>query len=185
MKFVLVFGPQAVGKMTVGQELEKITGLKLFHNHMAIELVYPYFGFSAEAWRLTNLIRMEIFQAAAISGMEGMIFTYVWAFNEQEDWDYVEMICRIVEEAGGEMFFVELEAALASRLARNRTPNRLAHKPTKRDVAKSEQELLRSLDLYRLNSNPGEIVRPNYLRIDNTGLSPEETAFAIRSHFGL
>jgi ATP-dependent protease Clp ATPase subunit len=31
MKFVLIFGPQAVGKMTVGQELEKITELKLFH----------------------------------------------------------------------------------------------------------------------------------------------------------
>ncbi|MED3553043.1 hypothetical protein P4449_21750 [Cytobacillus praedii] len=38
MKFVLIFGPQAVGKMTVGQELEKITELKLFHNHMTIEL---------------------------------------------------------------------------------------------------------------------------------------------------
>jgi shikimate kinase len=34
MKFVLIFGPQAVGKMTVGQELAKITGLKLFHNHI-------------------------------------------------------------------------------------------------------------------------------------------------------
>ncbi|GAE48204.1 hypothetical protein JCM21738_5289 [Mesobacillus boroniphilus JCM 21738] len=39
MKFVLIFGPQAVGKMTVGHELEKITELKLFHNHMTIELV--------------------------------------------------------------------------------------------------------------------------------------------------
>ncbi len=34
MKFVHIFGPQAVGKMTVGQELVKITDLKLFHNHM-------------------------------------------------------------------------------------------------------------------------------------------------------
>lgn len=25
MKFVLIFGPQAVGKMTIGQELEKIS----------------------------------------------------------------------------------------------------------------------------------------------------------------
>lgn len=31
MKFILIFGPQAVGKMTVGQELVKITTLKLFH----------------------------------------------------------------------------------------------------------------------------------------------------------
>jgi shikimate kinase len=42
MKFVLIFGPQAVGKMTVGQELAKITGLKLFHNHMTIERVPPF-----------------------------------------------------------------------------------------------------------------------------------------------
>jgi hypothetical protein len=33
MKFVIIFGPQAVGKMTVGYELEKITDLKLFHYH--------------------------------------------------------------------------------------------------------------------------------------------------------
>ncbi|MDR1690136.1 MAG: AAA family ATPase [Clostridiales bacterium] len=30
MKPVILFGPHAVGKMTVGQELAKITGLKLF-----------------------------------------------------------------------------------------------------------------------------------------------------------
>jgi shikimate kinase len=32
MKFIIIFGPQAVGKMTVGHELEKTTKLKLFHN---------------------------------------------------------------------------------------------------------------------------------------------------------
>ena len=36
-KLVLITGPQAVGKMTVGQELTKITNLKLFHNHMSID----------------------------------------------------------------------------------------------------------------------------------------------------
>lgn len=45
MKFVIIFGPQAVGKMTVGKELEKITDLKLFHNHMTIELVTHYFEY--------------------------------------------------------------------------------------------------------------------------------------------
>lgn len=41
MKFVMIFGPQAVGKMTVGKELQKITELKLFHNHMTIDLLAP------------------------------------------------------------------------------------------------------------------------------------------------
>jgi len=42
MKLVMIIGPQAVGKMTVGHELEKITDLKLFHNHMSIEMVSPF-----------------------------------------------------------------------------------------------------------------------------------------------
>ena len=54
MKFILIFGPQAVGKMTVGQELEKITELKLFHNHVTIELLEPFLGFSKEMWRLSD-----------------------------------------------------------------------------------------------------------------------------------
>ena len=43
-KFILIIGPQAVGKMTVGQELAKMTGYKLFYNHMTIErLSFFYF----------------------------------------------------------------------------------------------------------------------------------------------
>ena len=34
MKLVILIGDAAVGKMTVGQELMKQTGLRLFHNHM-------------------------------------------------------------------------------------------------------------------------------------------------------
>ncbi|QHW34256.1 AAA family ATPase [Paenibacillus rhizovicinus] len=185
MKFVLVFGPQAVGKMTIGHELEKITGLKLFHNHMTIELLHPFFGFSPETWRLSDLFRMEIFKAAAASGMDGLIFTYVWAFNQQGDWDYVDRVCTIIEEAGGEVYFVELEAELKARLARNRTPHRLQHKPTKRNVEQSEKNLLDSLDKHRLNSEPGEIEREHYLRIDNSGLSPEQAAHMIKTYFEL
>lgn len=44
MKLVFLFGDAAVGKMTVGQQLTKITDLKLFHNHMSIELVLEIFG---------------------------------------------------------------------------------------------------------------------------------------------
>ena len=42
--FVIILGPHAVGKMTVGQELSKITGLRLFHNHMSIEVARKLFA---------------------------------------------------------------------------------------------------------------------------------------------
>lgn len=59
MKFLIIVGPHAVGKMTVGQELEKITGLKLFHNHMTIELVSPFFSYGTETGKkLVHSFRM-------------------------------------------------------------------------------------------------------------------------------
>ena len=45
MKLVIIFGDAAVGKMTVGQELARITGLRLFHNHVTIEAVIDVFGY--------------------------------------------------------------------------------------------------------------------------------------------
>ncbi|WP_040203574.1 AAA family ATPase [Neobacillus jeddahensis] len=184
MKFVLIFGPQAVGKMTVGQELEKITGLRLFHNHMTIELVTPFFDYGTkEGKRLVNLFRQEIFEAVAKSNLEGMIFTFVWAFDLQGDWDYVDKITNIFESKGGQVYYVELEAGLEERVGRNKSLHRLTHKPTKRNVEKSEAELKRTYKQYRLNSNPGEIKKENYLRINNTNLSSEEVAKKIQARF--
>ena len=63
MKFVLITGPQAVGKMTIGQELVKITELKLLHNHMTIELLTNIFNYSRESFRrLNEEFRVQIFE---------------------------------------------------------------------------------------------------------------------------
>lgn len=186
MKFVIIFGPHAVGKMTVGQELMRLTGLKLFHNHMTIELVNPFFEFGTqEGSRLVTLFRQEIFEAMAKSDQKGMIFTYMWALDRQEDWDYVKSVTGLFENHGAEIYYVELAADRDVRLVRNKTENRLLNKPTKRDLAASEQRFIRTEEKYRLNSLPGEIPFENYIRIDNTNLSPEAAAEMIKERFGL
>lgn len=185
MEFVIIFGPQAVGKMTVGQELEKITDLKLLYNHMTIELLEPFFGFSPEMFRLSTLFRMEIFKEVAASEQAGMIFTFVWAFNQQADWDFVDEVSEIFESKGATVCLVELEAAIDERLERNKSPHRLEHKPTKRNVEHSENELKESIKVHRLNSNAGEIHRENYIRINNTNLSATEVAEKISEKFEL
>ena len=58
MKLVFILGDAAVGKMTVGQELMKITDLRLFHNHMTIEPVIEIFGRydgKTDLWEYTNI----------------------------------------------------------------------------------------------------------------------------------
>ena len=86
-----------------------------------------------------------------------------------------------------ESYVVELEADLEERLRRNKTSNRLEHKASKRDLEWSENDLLRSLEKHRLNSNPGEgeKIFKNYMKINNTNLSPEEVAKMIKERFDL
>ncbi|MFD2630430.1 AAA family ATPase [Oceanobacillus kapialis] len=186
MNFVLITGPQAVGKMTVGQELARITELKLFHNHMTIELVNHFFDYGTkEGKRLVNLFRQEIFEEVANSNLYGMIFTYLWAFNLQADWDYVKKVTQLFESKGATVYYVELEVDLDERLQRNKSSNRLEHKPSKRDIEWSENRLKQSLESHRLNSLEGEINFPNYMKINNTNLSAEKVANLIKEKFNL
>ncbi|PSL41025.1 AAA domain-containing protein [Planomicrobium soli] len=185
MKFILIFGPQAVGKMTVGHELEKLTGLKLVHNHMTIDLLHPLFGFGQEMWRLSDMFRNEIFKAVAKSDAEGLIFTFVWAFDQKRDWEFVSETRSIFETAGGKVCFVELEAETEVRLQRNRMTHRLEHKPTKRNIEESEVHLIETLKKNRLNLLPNEIQEENYIRIDNTFLEAEDVAKLIKKRFDL
>ena len=106
MKFVLIIGSGAVGKMTVGQELMKITDLRLFHNHMTIEPVIDIMGYFDGPLILE--LRESIFRRFAASGQYGMIFTYMWAFDMQSDWDYIEHVKSIFAPYDTEFYCVEL-----------------------------------------------------------------------------
>ena len=185
MKLVFLFGSAAVGKMTVGQELMKRTGLRLFHNHMTIEPVLEIFG-DFETKTIQRL-RQVIFEDFAASDRVGMIFTFMWAFDMQEDWDFIAHVRHIFEEKNleTEFYYVELVADQQTRLQRNATPNRLKNKASKRDLEASNARLLRDDARYRLESLPGELPFENYLKIDNSKLSPEEAAKQIKEHFNL
>ena len=183
MKLVLLVGNGAVGKMTVGQELMKLTDLRLFHNHMTIEPVLEIFGtFHTDA---ILQMREVIFREFAKSDNYGMIHTIMWAFDMQEDWDYINHVVDIFKEHNAEIYCVELVAPQEIRLQRNETPNRLAHKASKRDLASSRERVIAMDEKFRLESNPGEIPFENYMRIDNSNLEPDVVAAMIKERFAL
>jgi hypothetical protein len=186
MKFVIIFGPPAVGKMTVGYELAELTGLKLFHNHMTIDLVLNFFDFEQPQFqRLVSEFRKRIFEEVAASDLPGMIFTFVWALDLDSEREYIERSCDIFRERGADVYFVELEASLPERLRRNESEFRLSQKPPKRDVEKSKERLLDDDRKYKLNSDGDFFYRENYLKIDNTDLPADEVARMILDEFGL
>ena len=183
MKLVLLFGDAAVGKMTVGQELAKLTELRLFHNHMTIEPVIEIFG-RYDGW-VTQRLREVIFEEFAQSELYGMIFTFMWAFNYQEDWDMVERFCDIFRAHKADIYYVELVAPKEVRLQRNISENRLKHKPSKRNVEDSNRRFMTDFDKYRCASYDGEIPYENYIKIDNSDLPPETAAQMIKERFSL
>lgn len=186
MTFILLFGPPASGKMTVGRELARATGYKLLHNHMTLELVNHFFDFMTPPFiRLDTKIRMAIFEEVAQSELPGLIFTLVWALDLKEDHTYVRRITDLFVAKGARICFVELQAALEVRKERNRHPDRLEAKPSKRDLAFSEKNLLEFERDFRMNTLEGEILPYPHLCIDNSKLSPEAVARRIRDHFGL
>lgn len=184
MKFVVLFGPPAVGKMTVGHELAKRTGFKLFHNHMSIDLVLNFFEFGEPAFnRLVSEFRKRIFEEVAASELPGLVFTFVWSLKLESEWKYIDETCDIFRARGGDIYLVELEADLQERLRRNETEFRLAQKPSKRNLEKSRQNLLELEKEHQLNSK-GDFSHPDrYMKIDNTTLSAEEAARKIIDEF--
>ena len=179
MKIILIIGSGAVGKMTVGQELMKITDLRLFHNHMMIEPVIEIFN--SFNGKVISRLREVILDEFVESDNDGMIFTYMWAFDMPSDLEYIMHVASKFDE----VYCVELIADQAVRLERNKTENRLANKASKRDISASNQRLMREDSNHRLVSEPGEIPFENYLRIDNTNLSPDIVAQMIKEKFSL
>lgn len=183
-KLILITGGQAVGKMTVGESLKAKTGIPMTMNHDSLDLAAKIYGWGHPAHKLlSESIRKSTFESAIMTNTD-LIFTYVWAFNEQEDWEYVENINKLFN---GELYIVELVTDLQTRLKRNKTEYRLSVKPSKRNTEASDQELINSQDKYRLISNEKEVEQkyPNYIKIDNTNLTPEEVADIIIERFNL
>lgn len=181
---LFLIGPPAVGKMTVGHEIARRTGFRLFHNHQTIDLVLPFFAFDTPPFvRLVGEFRRRIFEEVAASSLTGLIFTYCWAFNDPKDAEYVEQLAGIFRQPGGRVAFAELEATQAERLRRNETEFRLAQKPFKRDLVHSRRNLLYADEHHQLSSRGVYDGRPDYFRLDTTQLSAAQTAEQIIQRF--
>ena len=182
---IVVCGPQAVGKMTVAEILRDRLRYNMMMNHDSIEMSDKIFGFATPAQKEFNAYFREKAFELAVKYDVDFIFTYVCAFEMQEERDYLTGLHDRFTQNGGQFYFVELSASLESRLARNETPHRMERKASKRDVAWSRENLLSDAKDHRLNSNDGEYWFENHLKIDNTELAPEQVADMVIKTFGL
>ncbi len=182
---IIVSGPQAVGKMTVAEKLRDKIGYRLMTNHDSIELSDVIFERKSDAQKEFNLLIRQVAFETAVKHNVNMIFTFVMAYGEKEDQDYIDSLKNMFEKSGGKFYFVELSADLETRLQRNVTEHRLEMKPTKRDTEWTKNDILKTAEKYRLNSYDDEFICDNHIKINNNDLSPEEVADIIIKKYKL
>ena len=190
MRLLVIFGPPAVGKMTVGRAVAARSDFRLFHNHATIEPLLDVFDYGTPPFMtLMGEWRRRVVEEAAAYGTD-LLLTFVWGLElEAEAAEMADLIAPYVA-GGAEVAFVELVASLDTRLARNRTEHRLAEKPSKRDVEWSAGNV-RELERHAMNTGTGRRFPADavlgwhpHLRLDNTHLSADQAAVQILAWLG-
>lgn len=181
---VIITGPLAVGKMTVAEALKEKTGYNLMINHDSIEVSDKIFGFATPAQKEFNLLIREMAFDVAIKHNESIIFTMALHFDDKEKMNSLIDLKKRFEKTGGQLYFIELFAGLDVRLERNTTPHRLEKKKSKQDLEWSRRNLINSHNNHKLNSDDGEYLFENHMKINNENLSPQEVAEMIVNKYG-
>ena len=130
-------------------------------------------------------LRYLIFEEFAKTENYGMIYTCMWAYDSQEDWEIMNKILKIFKEVGSELYCVELTAPLDVRIKRNVTENRLKNKASKRDIEASNERIIQHTKNHRFVSKDGEVPIKNFIRIDNSNIEADVVAKMIKEKFEL
>lgn len=184
MNFVFIIGEAAVGKMTVGQELSRLTGYPLFYNHLTIEPVVAMFGeFRMD---VINKLRDVFFEEFKKSDLPGVIFTVGTDYSSTHEADYIADVMQKVGPA--DFYCLELHAPVDVRLTRAATSNRLEHKPSQRDVV-SARRYITSKHQIADEDLVGYFCRAlpfkQSMLVENDGVDAHTVAWAVYQRFRL
>jgi deoxyadenosine/deoxycytidine kinase len=175
VKLVFIYGPPAVGKLTVATGLAKLTGFKLFDNHVSIDFVKSVFEYGTrQYWKLIEKYRLSMFKEAAKHGID-TIFTFV--YDKATDDRFVKKTIQTISKEGSSACFVRLSCNQEELARRVRREGR-----RKAGKIGTKRLLASVLKRYGLGS---EVRFQTSLRIDTTGISAKKSAETIVRHYKL
>ncbi len=176
MKLIFIYGPAAVGKLTVAQELANLTGYTIFDNHLSIDYAARLLEWSSPDYvKLLRSLRLFTFQKMAEIGIEGLIFTFVYTPPSSDE--FVRQVLEVCASSNIEPLFVKLKARREVLLGRVTNPER-----------KILNKLSRPERLIQMLDEQGALEAIGYvhsLQIDTSDQSPEASAKQIAEHYNL
>jgi AAA domain len=123
LRLIFIYGLPGTGKLTIARELAALTGFKLFHNHLAVDLLLSVFDFGTASFvELREQIWLSVFEQASGAQLPGLIFTF--APEKTVRPTFIGEALQVVESAGGRVDFVELTCPLPELKRRIKSPSR-------------------------------------------------------------
>ena len=176
MKFVMLYGPPAVGKLTIARALAVRTGFRILHNHLFIDLSHALFALGTEASRaFAREVRQVSLDAARRQGVTGIVLTFVY---DRDRNGYLLGLCNHAEAQGDDVCLVWLACDAATLETRVADPTRTAfNKLTTVTVLCGK--------LAELSEPFGALEGRESLSLRTDEMTPDEAAERIERHFGL
>ena len=174
MKLIFIYGPPAVGKLTIAEKLSESTKIPVFHNHHSRDLVKDIYGDKLlQHYALVDKIRFDVMEYCAQNNTN-LIFTYVYG-GPQDDAN-VKGFTKTIESNGGQVLFVELTADTSDLI--DRVDN---------DSRKRFKKLLDKKVMTELTENMSIFTIPyvESLKINTSDTNPVQSAEIIARKLGL
>ena len=177
MKLIAIYGPPGVGKLAVAKELSKVTGYRVFHNHLTVDMVGAVFEHGSPVYkRLVRKYRTELLAEAAKSGVAGVIFTFIYR-NENEVNNVLVNTEAKLRRLGVTTHFVRLYCDRRTLYGRLVIGSR--RKFDKIVSVKALEDEYLGYDMF------AQLPFAKSLSIDNTTLSPRKVALTIAKNYHL
>jgi hypothetical protein len=170
LKLIFLYGLPATGKLTVGEALARLTGYKLFHNHLAVDPLLSVFDFGSEPFvELRESFWLSVFERAALAHIPGIIFTFVPEHTVRPQ--FIPNLVNLALRTHIEILTIELTCPIEVLKQRLDTPSRRRF------------QKLNSIELFDALLSTGALssfrMPTPELTLDTSQLSPREAAIEI------
>ncbi len=170
MDLILLYGPPAAGKLTIARALSKLSGYRVFHNQLSIDLSLELFEFGTKEFQeLSETIRSKVFEISAGKKEGKLIFTFCYA--HPCDLPYVDKIIDQFEKCGCKVYLYQILCGKDILLKRVSEPSRNDHK--KIQSVDKLNEIISRYDLFTPVPDRGSVL------VDTGANSPEKSAEII------
>ena len=183
-KAIIIIGPPAVGKYTIGKMLSEKNNYRFLHEHQISDIASSLFNESSiERTTYYFKLRLDIFSDFIKHNTtnQSIVTTFVLLFDQAYYKNFIATFLTLFQKNNYDVYVIELAASYEERIKRNTNEDRLKAKPSKQDIERSTKRLNDMEEKSRTNSIQSDTLFSNYhhIIINTESLSQQEVVDKI------